>query len=104
MMSKKGIARAAAACAGMMLAGAACATQPAAVKAETVSGGRYGPVTVTRPSGPLRGFVVLFSREGGWRAADQQAADALAKAGAMTVGVDSARYAANLAAKQETCH
>ncbi|MFX6949739.1 AcvB/VirJ family lysyl-phosphatidylglycerol hydrolase, partial [Acinetobacter baumannii] len=79
-------------------------TQPAAVKAETVSGGRYGPVTVTRPSGPLRGFVGRVSREGGWRAADQQAADALAKAGAMTVGVDSTRYAANLAAKQETCH
>ncbi|MBC8830761.1 virulence factor family protein, partial [Escherichia coli] len=57
-----------------VLAGAACATQPATVKAETVSGGRYGPVTVTRPSGPLRGFVVLFSREAGWNAADQQAA------------------------------
>lgn len=60
MMLKKGIARAAAACAGMMLAGAACATQPAAMKAETVSGGRYGTVTVTKPSGQLRGFVVLF--------------------------------------------
>lgn len=44
MSLKKGIARAAAACAGMMLAGAVCATQPAAVKAETVSGGRYGPL------------------------------------------------------------
>ncbi|KWF71172.1 virulence factor family protein [Burkholderia pseudomultivorans] len=104
MMSRKGIARAAAACAGLMLAGAAHAAQPAAVKAETVSGGRYGPVTVTKPGGPLRGFVVLFSREAGWSAADQQAADALAKAGAMTVGVDSERYARNLAAKQETCH
>ncbi|QTD91883.1 virulence factor family protein [Burkholderia anthina] len=106
MMLKKVIAQAALACAGMMLAGAACAAQPAAMKAQTVSGGRYGPVTVTKPNGPLRGFVVLFSREAGWNAADQQAADALAKAGAMTVGVDSARYAANLAlaAKQETCH
>ena len=72
------------------------------MKAETVSGGRYVPVTVTKPSGPLRGFVVLFSREAGWNAADQQAAEALAKAGAMTVGVDSERYAMNLAAKQET--
>lgn len=32
MMVKKGIARALAACAGMMLAGAAWATQPAAAK------------------------------------------------------------------------
>ncbi|MEN8518047.1 AcvB/VirJ family lysyl-phosphatidylglycerol hydrolase [Burkholderia sp. RS02] len=104
MMSKKGIARAAAACAGMMLAGAAFATQPVPTKTETVRGGRYGLVTVTKPNGALRGFVVLFSREGGWNAVDQQAADALAKAGAMTVGVDSERYAMNLAAKQETCH
>jgi type IV secretory pathway VirJ component len=72
--------------------------------AETVSGGRYGQVTVTKPAGAMRGFVVLFSRESGWSATDQQAADALAKAGAMTVGVDTAKYAANLAAKKETCH
>ncbi len=104
MMLKKGIAQTAIVCAAMMLAGAASAAQPVAAKPETVSGGRYGPVTVTKPSGPLRGFVVLFSRERGWGAADQQAADALAQAGAMTVGVDSERYAANLAAKQETCH
>jgi type IV secretory pathway VirJ component len=104
MMAKKGMARAMIACAGWMFACGAWATQPPAMKAETMSGGRYGTVTVTRPVGAMRGFVVLFSREGGWSTADQQAADALAKAGAMTVGVDSERYAANLAAKQETCH
>ncbi|MFT4070066.1 virulence factor family protein [Paraburkholderia sp.] len=70
----------------------------------TVPGGRYGDVTVTQPDGPLRGFVVLYSQAGGWSAADQQSADALARAGAMTVGVDTARYAQNLKAKQETCH
>jgi type IV secretory pathway VirJ component len=70
----------------------------------TVPGGRYGDVTVTQPSGPLRGFVVLYSQASGWSAADQQSADALAKAGALTVGVDTARYAANLSAKKETCH
>ncbi|MCC8405512.1 virulence factor family protein [Paraburkholderia sp. MMS20-SJTN17] len=70
----------------------------------TVPGGRYGDVRVTQPEGPLRGFVVLYSQASGWSAADQQSADALAKAGALTVGVDTARYAANLAAKKETCH
>ncbi|WGS51539.1 virulence factor family protein [Paraburkholderia sp. D15] len=70
----------------------------------TVPGGRFGDVTVTQPSGPLRGFVVLYSQSSGWSAADQQSADALAKAGALTVGVDTARYAANLAATKETCH
>ncbi|WP_341315566.1 AcvB/VirJ family lysyl-phosphatidylglycerol hydrolase [Paraburkholderia sp. IMGN_8] len=72
--------------------------------ATTVSGGRYGDVSVTQPVGPLRGFVVLYSQAGGWSAADQQGADALAKAGALTVGVDTARYAANLSAKKEACH
>ncbi|MFP3564092.1 virulence factor family protein [Paraburkholderia sp. SIMBA_030] len=72
--------------------------------AATVSGGRYGDVSVTQPVGPLRGFVVLYSQAGGWSAADQQSADALAKAGALTVGVDTARYAANLSAKKEACH
>jgi type IV secretory pathway VirJ component len=77
---------------------------PAAHAYETVSGGRYGQVTVTKPTGEVRGFVVLFSRESGWSPADQQAADALSKNGAMVVGVDTAKYAANLAAKNETCH
>jgi type IV secretory pathway VirJ component len=70
----------------------------------TVSGGRYGDVSVARPSGPLRGFVVLFSSGNGWTASDQQAAQALAHDGALTIGVDTGRYAANLAAKAETCH
>lgn len=77
---------------------------PTAHAYETVSGGRYGQVTVTKPAGDVRGFVVLFSRESGWNPADQQAADALAKNGAMVVGVDTAKYAANLAAKKEACH
>ncbi|CAB3700676.1 virulence factor family protein [Paraburkholderia rhynchosiae] len=70
----------------------------------TISGGRYGNVTVTQPVGPMRGFVVLYSQASGWSAADQQSADALAKAGGLTVGVDTARYAASLAAKKEACH
>ncbi|GAB7522164.1 virulence factor family protein [Paraburkholderia sp. 2C] len=71
----------------------------------TVAGGRYGDVTVTKPAGEMRGFVVLFSEAGGWAASDQQAADALARNGAFVVGVDTARYATKLAAgKQENCH
>ena len=70
-----------------------------------VSGGRYGDVAVTKPSGAMRGFAVLFSAGEHWNAADQTRADALAQHGALVVGVDTARYAANLAAvKNETCH
>ena len=54
----------------------------------------------------MRGFVVLFSEKSGWSPADQQAADALAKNGAMVVGVDTERYAARLKspAEKESCH
>lgn len=68
-----------------------------------VSGGRYGDVTVEWPRGEMRGFVVLFSKGKGWTAADSQAAHALAEQGALTVGVDTGRYAANLAATGPAC-
>ncbi|WP_250500647.1 AcvB/VirJ family lysyl-phosphatidylglycerol hydrolase [Caballeronia sp. GAWG1-5s-s] len=94
---KKLAALAAAAVCGVSLIGAA--------HANTVSGGRYGQVTVTKPAGAMTGFVVLLSEESGWSESDQQAADALAAKGAMVVGVDTPRYAARLAAeKKETCH
>jgi type IV secretory pathway VirJ component len=87
--------------------------QPSAVAATTSAepagperapGGRYGEVRVSRPSGPLRGFVVLFSALSGWRDTDQRAADLLAHQGILVVGVDTARYAAALAAIPEACH
>lgn len=68
-----------------------------------VSGGRYGDVTVNWPQGEMRGFVVLFSAGKGWSTADSQAARALAEQGALTVGVDTSRYAANLAATGPAC-
>jgi type IV secretory pathway VirJ component len=72
---------------------------------EHVSGGRYGEVAMTKPDGAIRGFAVLFSAGEHWNAADQTRANALAQHGALVVGVDTARYASNLAAiKNETCH
>jgi type IV secretory pathway VirJ component len=71
--------------------------------AATLPGGRYGDVEFTKPVGPMRGFVVLFSDKN-WTPADSQAADALAKNGAMVVGVDTARYAAKLPMEKESCH
>jgi type IV secretory pathway VirJ component len=84
--------------------GAALAS-PAA-SAETIPGGRYGDVTLTKPAGDMRGFVVLFSDKKGFGANERAAADALAKNGAMVVGVDTPRYAAQLAlpANKERCH
>ncbi|EKS66659.1 MULTISPECIES: AcvB/VirJ family lysyl-phosphatidylglycerol hydrolase [Caballeronia] len=74
--------------------------------AESISGGRYGQVQLTKPAGDMTGFVVLFSEKSGWTPADQQAADALAAKGAMVIGVDTPRYAARLAADktEKSCH
>ncbi|WP_322062553.1 virulence factor family protein [Paraburkholderia sp. J63] len=80
-------------------------TAPSPAAPAHVAGGRYGDVAVTKPAGAMRGFAVLFSAGAHWNAADQTRADALAQHGALVVGVDTARYAANLAAvKNETCH
>jgi type IV secretory pathway VirJ component len=77
--------------------------QAAESHATHISGGRYGDVTVQWPRGEMRGFVVLFSAGHGWTAADAQAAHALAERGALTVGVDTARYAADLVATGQAC-
>ncbi|QGZ64539.1 virulence factor family protein [Paraburkholderia acidisoli] len=70
-----------------------------------VPGGRYGEVAVTKPTGEMRGFAVLFSADKHWSAADQTRATALAHHGALVVGVDTEQYATKLAAdKTEKCH
>jgi type IV secretory pathway VirJ component len=74
-----------------------------ATQAATIPGGRYGDVQFTKPVGPMRGFIVLFSDKN-WTLADSQAADALSKNGAMVVGVDTARYVAKLPKEKEACH
>ncbi|SAL11751.1 bacterial virulence protein VirJ [Caballeronia turbans] len=78
----------------------------AAHAAESISGGRYGQVTLTKPTGDMTGFVVLFSEQSGWTPADQEAAAALAARGAMVIGVDTPRYAARVAADktEKSCH
>jgi type IV secretory pathway VirJ component len=78
----------------------------AAHAAESIPGGRYGQVALTKPVGDMTGFVVLFSEKSGWNAADQQAADALAAKGAMVIGVDTMQYAKRLKADktEKECH
>jgi type IV secretory pathway VirJ component len=93
-----------------LLATLACGAAHATLNATPVAtahmaGGRYGEVTVTKPTGSMLGFTVLFSAGDHWTSGDQTRANALAQHGAMVVGVDTAGYAQNLAAiKTETCH
>lgn len=69
-----------------------------------VDGGRFGEVTVLEPKGPPRGLVVLFSDRAGWKAEEENAAQALAEAGALVVEVDTAIYLATFAKDKEECH
>ena len=98
---------------GCVVAAAAAAAvgaspaRAADIAASTIKGGLYGDVALVKPAGPMRGFVVLFSGADGWQHANQQAAETLARNGAMVVGVDTPRYAAKLATTREDnsgCH
>ena len=88
------------------LAASAASAASSSALVGTVSGGRYGNVTVAKSVGPMQGFAVLFSAGEHWVPSDQASANALARHGAMVVGVDTGRYEANLAADktEKTCH
>ncbi len=77
-----------------LLMAALCACSPDQKK---VDGGRFGEVRVTKPSGTERGLVVVFSNAKGWTGVDDDAARALAKSGAVVIGVDTKTYLQNLA-------
>ncbi len=68
-----------------------------------MDGGRYGDVRLSIPNGPPRGYVVLFSDAGGWTPDDQARLDAIARAGAITVGVDTDAYLARVASSDPRC-
>ncbi|MBN8890310.1 MAG: virulence factor family protein [Rhodospirillales bacterium] len=63
---------------------------------------RYGALHVVRPAGPMRDFVILFSRADAWGAEDQRAAELLAAQGAFVAGVESGPYLARVAG--QPCH
>jgi len=64
----------------------------AAASASALDGGRYGDVKVAAPANAPRGYVVLFSDSGGWTSADDARLQAIARAGALAVGVDTDAY------------
>lgn len=74
-----------------------------AASAFAMDGGRYGNVRLSIPNGPPRGYVVLFSDAGGWTPDDQARLDAIAGAGAITVGVDTDAYLARVASSDPRC-
>ena len=60
--------------------------------ARALDTGNLGEVHQVNPLGAMRGFVVLFSDAGGWTTTSDDIATALARDGALVVGVDLPAY------------
>jgi type IV secretory pathway VirJ component len=66
--------------------------------------GVFGTPPVVEPAGPMRALVLLFSDHGGITENDRQAAEGLAKEGALVAEIDSDGLLARLDARDEDCH
>ena len=66
--------------------------------------GRYGEVRVVEPEHQARGFVIFFSGRNGLTTATDDAARAIAKAGALVVEVDTPAYLKRLDESDKKCH
>jgi type IV secretory pathway VirJ component len=78
---------------------------PAAVAdAATLAVGRFGTVSVYRPSGAPRSVVLFLSGDGGWNLGVVSMARELRDAGALVVGLDIRHYLAQLAKPTSSCN
>ncbi len=75
---------------------AAVAQTPA--RCESIDGASFGEVRVVAPGSASLRYVTVFSGAEGWSADDDRTLDALAREGALAVGVDTKIYLQNLAA------
>jgi type IV secretory pathway VirJ component len=71
--------------------------------AHALDGGRYGAVEVVAPSSSPRAVVILFSEGDGLQPRERKRLDAIAEAGALAVGVNSAAYLRNLSHAEPGC-
>ena len=78
---------------------AMAADQPQMIEA----GGRFGAVTVYRPAGPVRSFVLFISGDGGWNLGVVDMARHLTEQGAIVVGIDIRHYLAQLGRSTQSC-
>ena len=60
--------------------------------------GLFGTLHLSRPSAPAAHLVLLFSDTDGWRARDDALGAAIAKRGALVVGIDTRAYLARMEA------
>jgi type IV secretory pathway VirJ component len=69
-----------------------------------IEGGHYGRVKIAQPAGKPESLIILFSDRNGLTPAVSAAGQAMAKAGALVVEVDSTGYLSRLDALHEKCH
>jgi type IV secretory pathway VirJ component len=69
-----------------------------AARAQEIDWASFGAGRIAVPSGAILGYVAFFSDEKGWSADDDRALSAIARTGALAVGVDAKVYLANLRA------
>jgi type IV secretory pathway VirJ component len=74
-----------------------------ATAADTLSHGRFKDVTVYRPNGPIKQFVLFLSGDAGWRGETAVMAETLTAQGSMVAGIDTRRLFADLARGREGC-
>jgi lysylphosphatidylglycerol synthetase-like protein (DUF2156 family)/type IV secretory pathway VirJ component len=91
--------------AAALLAAAAIAILVPCRPARALETGNLGNVRQIDPVGAMRGLVVLFSDARGWSSISDDTAAALARDGALVVGVDLPTYLQRLDTRTgETCH
>jgi phosphatidylglycerol lysyltransferase len=91
--------------AGAALAIAVAATLFSCRPAQALDAGDLGELHQVNPTGAMHGLVVLFSDAGGWSSVTDDVAAALARDGALVVGVDLPAYLRRLDLHtKDTCH
>lgn len=70
---------------------------------ERISHGRFKGVTLYRPRGEVRQFVLLLSGDGGWNRGVVDMAQAVVDRGAMVAGINVPHLLANLEGDGDSC-
>lgn len=83
-----------ASCLGVVLAGLLASAQAADI--ERLDHGRFHNLTLYRPQGTPKSFVLFLSGDGGWNAATAAMARPLLAEGALVVGINTPRLLADL--------
>jgi type IV secretory pathway VirJ component/protein-S-isoprenylcysteine O-methyltransferase Ste14 len=88
--------------AGGPAAAAAAASAPPPAE-ETMQYGRFGTLHLLRRTPRPANVALFFSDEGGWDAASERMARALAERGFLAVGIDTRQYLQRVALRRDSC-